>query len=164
MPIIKTIKGDLFDCEQYYLAHGVNCQGVMGAGVAKVVADKYPEVELAYREFCYRGKARVGIYQFTQTNDKKKAIVNMFTQENVGTDKRQVHYGGLARAFSSLNDDLFQFESQFAKENNSNVVIRPAVAIPRIGAGLAGGDWDLIQEIIDGTTPLLDIYLYELLD
>ena len=36
------------------------------------------------------------------------------------------------------------------------------VAIPKIGAGLAGGDWEAIEAIINLATPYLQIYVYEL--
>lgn len=37
------------------------------------------------------------------------------------------------------------------------------VAIPKIGCGLAGGDWEVVSRIIDEATgDDLDVYVYEL--
>jgi O-acetyl-ADP-ribose deacetylase (regulator of RNase III) len=41
----------------------------------------------------------------------------------------------------------------------------PEIAIPKIGAGLAGGNWEIISRIIDDATgDDLDVYVYYLED
>jgi hypothetical protein len=42
--MVKIVKGDLLKSDCQYIAHGVNCQGVMNSGIAKQIRDKYPEV------------------------------------------------------------------------------------------------------------------------
>lgn len=44
--MIKHIKGDIFQSSADVILHQVNCQGVMGSGVAKQVREKYPDVKL----------------------------------------------------------------------------------------------------------------------
>jgi len=53
MPI-EFIKGDLF-ANRYKaraLAHGCNCQGSMGAGMATGFRDRYPAMRAEYRRRC----------------------------------------------------------------------------------------------------------------
>lgn len=38
--MIYEIKGDLLKAEETFIAHQVNCKGVMGAGVAKQIKNK----------------------------------------------------------------------------------------------------------------------------
>lgn len=41
-------EGNVFDSDADIICHQVNCQGVMGSGVAKEVRERYPEVYYAY--------------------------------------------------------------------------------------------------------------------
>jgi O-acetyl-ADP-ribose deacetylase (regulator of RNase III) len=45
MPI-QNVRGDLFDNAHHVqaFAHGCNCQGSMGAGIAKTFRSRYPEM------------------------------------------------------------------------------------------------------------------------
>ena len=49
--MIKIINGDLFTSKANFIVHQVNCQGVMGSGVAAQVADKFSHVETEYRKY-----------------------------------------------------------------------------------------------------------------
>ena len=61
--ITKYIIGDITETELKYIAHGVNCQNVMGSGVAKALYTKFPEVKERYHEFCnhVREQTRLGL-------------------------------------------------------------------------------------------------------
>lgn len=43
LKVIKT-KGNIFDTKADVICNAVNCIGVMGAGIAKAFADKFPEM------------------------------------------------------------------------------------------------------------------------
>lgn len=49
--MIKHIKGDIFQSGADVILHQVNCQGVMGSGVAKQVREKYPAPELQVYQY-----------------------------------------------------------------------------------------------------------------
>ena len=49
---IPIIDGDIFECNDDAILHQVNCQGVMGSGVAKQVRERYPYVYKQYRQLC----------------------------------------------------------------------------------------------------------------
>ena len=50
--MIKHIKCDIFESGATMILHQVNCQGVMGSGIAKQVREKFPNVYEAYKEYC----------------------------------------------------------------------------------------------------------------
>ena len=42
--MIHYVKGNLLDSDCDYICHQVNCQGVMGSGIAKQIRERWPEV------------------------------------------------------------------------------------------------------------------------
>ena len=95
--MIKHIKCDIFESGANVICHQVNCQGVMGSGIAKQVREKYPEVYKQYKILCdyvknNPNKRLLGSRQFIEVS-KNKYIVNLFAQENYGYDgKRYTNY------------------------------------------------------------------------
>ncbi len=171
MPIIKTVKGDLLNATEPFVAHGVNCLGLMGAGVARSIAAKWPASELKYREYCFKFSKKpsdlLGRSLATHEKQDNKVLFHLFTQENYGTDSRKVNYGAIGRSFSELNNTLKvmrDFDKHMEKETKGDPeqIGIPVVAIPRIGAGLGGGDWALIEEIINGCTPDIAVVVYDI--
>lgn len=169
MPIKEYRQGDLLEAKEPIIAHGVNCLGVMGAGVAKSIAKRWPKTELTYREHCMKFSQHkqllMGTSIPTYEEADKKMIFNLFTQFGVGFTERQVDYGALARNFLELNNSLELMRGlneQKGKETDENYVQPPSVvAIPKIGAGLGGGHWPIIEEIINGCTPDIHVVVYE---
>lgn len=47
----REISADITTITTGYIMHQVNCQNVMGAGVAKALYTKYPIVKLSYHDF-----------------------------------------------------------------------------------------------------------------
>ena len=150
--ITKYIKGDITDTELKYIAHGVNCQNVMGSGVAKALFIKWPKVKSNYHEFCKHrsGDGLLGrvCYVHVECRDHQKIIANCFTQEFFGNDgKKYVNYAAIVECFQKLKDS-------FKDE---------VLAIPKIGCGLAGGDWNIVEQLINDTVgDELEIWVYEL--
>lgn len=153
MAIVKEIKGNLLDTDIDFIAHGVNCQGKMGSGVAKAISDLYPEVKAGYLNFFQTklpltlegGKDFLGTVQTVITSDKKR-VFNCFTQEYYGYDGQlYVSYKAIREVFEILAEHY------------------SVIAIPRIGCGLAGGNWDIVKEIINEVTgDRLDVHVYYL--
>ncbi len=133
-------QGDLLECSEQVIVHGCNAQGVMGSGVAKAIKEKYPEAYRAYRydynlERLYKGLC---IFVETERNGQPFIVINALTQENYGRDKNTVYvdYDAIQIAFMQINEEL------------SDMGIN-SVAMPKIGAGLANGDWNIIEKIIE---------------
>ena len=59
MPAI-FVKGDLFRADNLQaLAHGCNCAGAMGKGIAKEFRSRYPKMYEAYKRLCSLGEFRL---------------------------------------------------------------------------------------------------------
>lgn len=129
---IEYRKGDLLRTDIPYVLHGCNCRGVMGAGVAKAIRNKYPKAYQDYRDVYESSGLLLGTKILSHQSDGK-TIVNAMTQENYGTGV-QVSYWAISTIFKSLN-----FELPFADQ----------IALPMIGSGLAGGDWNVIEALIE---------------
>lgn len=120
-------EGDIFDTRAEAIAHGVNLHGVMGAGIAKTVREKYPEVYHAYREACFNGDLTAGGMQpvLVQNHKPERYILNLASQVKPGADAR------LELIHSSATAAM-----KWASENGIS-----AVAFPRIGSAIGGLDW-----------------------
>lgn len=151
--MIKIIESDIFASEATVIAHQVNCRGVMGAGLAKQVKERYPSVAEAYASVCntYRNCPErllgycqaVGVIdenykpfrQLFLNNPCNRIIVNCFAQLNHGFDKKQTDL----RAFRECVKYLQKLRN--TDENGKTVSL--TIAIPyKMGCGLAGADWD----------------------
>lgn len=115
--------------------------------------EKWPEVRKEYlrfyKQYSSKGSTPEDFLGCTNlVNAKNKTILNMFTQLEYGpADKQYVDYGAIFKCF----DDL-RFED-----------IRN-LAVPKIGAGLAGGDWSIIKNIMIEITQRqgIDLLIYSL--
>ena len=148
---IHVVKGDIFNTHCNIICHQVNCQGVMGHGIAKQVKEKYKGVFNEYKRYCdahadnreaMPGEALIididdGAAVLDWLVDKeRKYIANIFGQLTYGT--------GLRTDYKALVLGL-EVVANFAKEHNLSV------AIPyKIGCGLAGGDWNKVNILIEG--------------
>lgn len=148
---IHVVKGDIFNTHCNIICHQVNCQGVMGHGIAKQVKEKYKGVFNEYKRYCdahadnreaMLGEALIvdidyGAAVLDWLVDKeRKYIANIFGQLTYGT--------GLRTDYKALVLGL-EVVANFAKEHNLSV------AIPyKIGCGLAGGDWNKVNILIEG--------------
>ena len=130
------------------IAHSCNTLNVMGAGIAKQIADRYPS---ALEADCYahhRQENKLGEYSYTFVNvgdgneyphqqfglnQRRCEIYNLYTQKNVGRGK-QVSYDALYDAFQKLRTEC-----------DGNTVL----GLPYgISCGLAGGSWNIVNSMI----------------
>lgn len=129
---IKYEKGDVFASPYKFIMHGCNSKGVMGAGFALQVKKEYPYAYEEYRRIFETRKMGLGEIQIVKCRDR--SIINAITQNNYGRAKiRYASYDAIALAMATLEETLYG----------------ATVAMPKIGAGLAGGDWNVIEAIIE---------------
>ena len=151
---VKVIKGDLLKAEEDIIIHQVNCQGAYGAGLAKQIAQKYPETKKEYVRYCNinNKKDLLGDCLFTKTDDF--IIANLFGQYNYG------RYGSFYKKYSRQTDyKAFAKGLKIIKDTYPN----KSIAIPyKIGCGLANGNWDKIKEIFNLVFPEKEIIVYKL--
>ena len=148
---INIVNGNIFDTHCNIICHQVNCQGVMGHGIAKQVKEKYKGVFNEYKRYCdahadsreaMLGEALIVDVDYGAAvldwlvNKERKYIANIFGQLTYGT--------GLRTNYKALVLGL-EVVANFAKEHNLSV------AVPyKIGCGLAGGDWNKVNILIEG--------------
>lgn len=83
--MITYRQGDLFTCGLPAIAHGVNCRGVMGAGIARQFRSRYPKMFQSYRRRCLRGELLPGEIVPWKHHDGT-VIYNLATQQEPGAD------------------------------------------------------------------------------
>jgi O-acetyl-ADP-ribose deacetylase (regulator of RNase III) len=132
---IEYIKGDLLQTEVRHLIHGCNARGVMGSGVAKAIRDKYPQAYQDYSDTYDNYGLDLGSI-VVSVQDDGKVIHNAITQKDYGRDPSRVYvsYWAIAEVFRKIN--------QWGIKE---------IAMPKIGSGLANGDWNVIEAIIENT-------------
>ena len=133
--MIKERKGDLLQADTPMIAHQVNCQGVMGAGIARQIRKDFLTAG-QYREYQQLRKKNkenlLGACYLTQQKDTLRYVAHLFA-ENVPTGK------GLDTEYKALRQSLTCMMFLAAKEGVSQI------AIPGyLGCGLAGGDWEVV--------------------
>lgn len=138
------VNGDLLKAPFQFIAHQVNCRGVMGAGIALQIKNKYPEVYNAYKVFCNINttKPPLGKSLCVWTKDNH-CIINVFGQLGYGRAQQQTDYDALYSGFAMAAEEI---RNTFL---NGNPCYQIPIAIPYgIGCGLAGGDWEKVEEIL----------------
>lgn len=144
-------KGNLFDTSCKIIAHGVNCRGGFGSGVALQIAKRYPEVKLAYlKKHQSHEKWKLGDVQYVLVMNH--IIANMATQYDYGrVVKLYADYPSINKCFESI--------LKFATELNVSV------AMPKVGCGLAGGDWNIVCKLLQSSQekyPNVHVEVWEL--
>jgi len=141
-------KGDILDSEEKVIAHGVNCSGGFGSGMAKAVAERYPSVRESYLyKFNTRGW-ELGEVQLLGVGDGSgRFIANCATQQRYGRpeDGPFVSYPAIRQVIRNL-----------VQSNPTGF------AMPKIGAGLAGGNWEIIEAIIQQESGSVEVRVYTL--
>jgi O-acetyl-ADP-ribose deacetylase (regulator of RNase III) len=133
---MKIIKGNILDMPNGLICHQVNCQGVMGAGLAYQIKKEYPnKVFQEYLRFCNENNYDVmGQTQIIEVGTEHY-IANLFGQYSYGRGE-QTNYNMLKQSLERA--------ALFSVEENVTYVYIPY----RMGAGLAGGNWDKIVDIV----------------
>jgi O-acetyl-ADP-ribose deacetylase (regulator of RNase III) len=126
--ILRT--GDMFTSDAPALAHGVNIAGVMGAGVAKFVKQKFPDAFLEYRTACWTGQLRPGgVHIF---DEGFPVIYNVASQDLPGPHAKLTWLDTGIRA-ALTHADLNELS---------------VIALPRIGCGIGGLDWADVEPVL----------------
>src|SRR5687768_2065687 len=76
---IQYVSGDLFENAHHAqaFAHGCNCQGSMGAGIATGFRDRYPEMYAQYRAMCKAEPRQFNLGDvFLWQEESKPAVFN----------------------------------------------------------------------------------------
>lgn len=133
--MIQYKSGNIFTSTADILCHQVNCQGKMGAGLAKQIRERYPHVYQRYVQICQTNYGHTLGRIMLDKVSSTRTICSMFAQEYYGRDRRYTDYDAFRKCLKCL-----------AK----HTPVTHTIALPHsIGCGLAGGDWNIILPIIE---------------
>lgn len=157
--MIKYIDGDLIKLalngEFDVITHGVNCFCKMGSGIAPQMAkafgcdtfdleakwligdiNKLGQIDYQQR-FLYENKAFREV-DSTMINFKTITVVNSYTQYYYG--RNNSNWPNKPVDYEAITLCMRKMKNKFKGSK---------FGFPKIGSGLAGGDWDIISEIIE---------------
>lgn len=150
---MKTIKGDIvklaLDGRFDVIVHGCNCFCTMGAGVAKLIKEEFPEVYESDCKTSKGDKSKLGTILPVEVsrNGFVFTVVNAYTQYKYRSSygEKCVDYDAVRKCFREV----------------SNRFLDKKIGYVKVGAGLAGGKWEIISDIIDYELAGLDHTLVE---
>lgn len=137
---MKIISGNILDINSGIVMQQVNCQNVMGSGVAKALYQKYPIIKEAFHKLSHDREPEdlLGCIQKIKINDHL-TMVNSFTQLNYG------------RSNFKYTDEELLIENIIVLDYWSMIFKQTAYVPYGIGCGLANGDWTVIQKALEET-------------
>lgn len=121
-------KQDITTVNYGIIAHGCNCSGGFGSGVAGAIKRKWPVVYEMFKKDP-TGAKMLGQVRYVFINGKNLIIANMYTQRFYG-------YGGGRYADPKAIENALQQVGHTAMLYDHNIWM------PRIGCGLGGLDWE----------------------
>ena len=136
--VIEAFKEGKYDG----LVHGCNCFCNFGAGIAKSILKEFPIAFKADKGTIKGDRNKLGNYSMSIT--EHGIIINAYTQYHYGFGKMNCDYTAIKKVFERLNEE---YKGQI-------------FCIPKIGCGLAKGDWNVVEKIINEATPDVGIDVY----
>lgn len=145
--MINFVVGNLLESDAYALVNTVNCEGYMGKGIAYQFKMRFPKMNAEYVKQCRTQKLRPGKLH-TYLEDSK-LIVNFPTKDK-WREKSKMEY--ITSGLDALVTLII--------ENNIT-----SIAIPPLGSGNGGLNWNEVKETIIQKLSCFDdkvnIYIYE---
>lgn len=135
--MIYEVEGDILLSRAQVIAHGVASNDLMTRGLARKLNERYPVMVTEFNEWCQQQKPEMGDIWLWGSADKK-LIVNMITKEADAEDPTRIGRPskiGVHRSLRALNK--MALAERFA-----------SIAIPKIGTGIGGLDWDEVRAMM----------------
>lgn len=136
---MKVVQGDLLqlaaDGVFDVVIHGCNCQCQMGKGIALAIKKRFPEAYDADLATPEGDRSKLGTLSTARIHRDgiDLVVVNAYTQFHWRGSGVKADYDAIRKCFSQIRQ-LFSGKR---------------IGYPKIGAGLAGGDWATIASIIE---------------
>lgn len=132
--------GNVLDNTNGIIIHGCNAKGLMGAGAALAVKEKYPKCFSAYKMYCsacdidnFNPLGTVNFYH----HDNQLVIANAITQLNPGKNAN-------IQAIQSCLETIFKYAEYYDYDVHS----------VKVGCGIGGLDWNDVKEVYEYTLTL----------
>jgi O-acetyl-ADP-ribose deacetylase (regulator of RNase III) len=124
--------GNIFMTDAPAIGHGVNVHGVMGSGIAVQFRRLFPDMYQEYRKFCKNGALKPGMVYAYHDEQLHLLVMNIASQDAPGPNAR----------IEWLREGV---EKVLVVLDNHNI---SRIALPRIGAGVGGLDWDEVEKVL----------------
>lgn len=147
--------GDLFlalaEFDSPVVAHVVSDARVFAAGFAAQLAYHYPEARDAYRAWAEgkRSPFKLGLIQLVPLGDMY--VANLLAQQGL-----RGKYNPVPLHYEALESCLDRLAAACARAKLSTILM------PRIGCGLAGGDWSRVEPMIEDRLAPFDVHVFSL--
>lgn len=142
---IQLLKGNVISSKCDILVNTVNCEGVMGTGVALHFRNLFPSMYKKYKEDCKRGVYQAGhIREYLNWNG---VIILNFSTKDTWRDGSRLEW---------IESGLIELRRYLEGTTYS-------IAIPALGCGNGGLDWGIVRGMVEGKLGDLSnvIELYE---
>lgn len=148
--MIKFKIGNLLESDAQALVNTVNTDGVMGKGIALQFKNTYPNNYKNYVKACKEGSISIGnllVYEEETLLNGKKIIINFPTKT---TWRKPSEYSYIDLGLKNLVELIKKYKIK-------------SIAIPPLGAGNGGLDWNIVKDLLQKYLKDLDcdIYIYE---
>ena len=150
--MLHKVSGDLTTLTgEFIIVQQVNCQNVMGAGLAKSLMIRWPQIASDYHSYC-AGKSELELLGHVQSSilGEHQFVCNVFGQRFYG---RHGHFTDEDKLLSAVKVII-------AHAASANL---PVYIPANLGSGLAGGDKQRIRAGIKSFTQQYgaDVYLVD---
>ena len=139
----------VFNSPAAVITNTVNCQGVMGAGLALEMALRHPDLEADYQLRCKAGAVQIGRpYLFPVSGCPYRAVLNFPTKQHWRFPSR----------LAWIEQGLAYIASQYTKATPPIT----SLALPRLGCDKGGLEWAQVQPLVEkhlADLPGLSVYL-----
>ena len=148
--MIHFTKGNMMTSSAEALVNTVNTVGVMGKGIALQFKEEFPKNFLAYKVACSSGELTPGKLLITKelnSNGEEKIIINFPTK---------LHWRNPSK-YEYITEGLKELTNAISEHNIKSI------AIPPLGCGNGGLDWNIVKGMIEETLKdvVCEIYIYE---
>lgn len=148
--MIKITQGDLLQADVEALVNAVNCVGVMGRGIAFQFKQAFPENFKQYEAACKRNELKPGTMLVVdlQRAHNPRYVINFPTKRHW---KGKSRIEDIRSGLQALVEDVQQRNIQ-------------SLAIPPLGCGLGGLDWNAVRPLIEAAfqpRPEVRVLVYE---
>jgi len=138
---LSYVQGDLFagipKDEKVIIPHCCNNLGLWGKGFVVPLGKNFPSAKGKYLAGFDKELLFLGSTQMVETEDENVVVANMIGQDGVVSKEntRPLDYEAIYCCMSVVLD--------YAKEHSINKIISP-----KFGSALAGGDWTILEAMI----------------
>lgn len=146
-------EGNMLESDADVLINPVNVVGVMGAGLALQFKQKNPWCVDNYVKACKEGILKPGGIVTSYNYETGKRVIHLATKDHWRNKSNMLYIISGLKAIRKKLDDI-------ADLSNEGYL---TVAIPKIGCGLGGLNWDIVKRRIYNNFHDYpgDVYVYE---